>query len=54
MSRTANRRYTPANVLLPRIPAPGRLPHPSWRLAGAAGDADTPLSADDFWKRLGL
>jgi hypothetical protein len=30
-----------------------RLPHPSWRLSGEAGPADT-LSAEDFWQKLGL
>jgi hypothetical protein len=32
-----------------------RLPHPSWRRALVAGDAQRQsLSADDFWSRLGL
>jgi hypothetical protein len=32
-----------------------RLPHPSWRRAVAGGDIDhRGLSADDFWRRLGL
>jgi hypothetical protein len=32
-----------------------RLPHPSWRQAVAGSAAkQRPLSADDFWTRLGL
>ena len=31
-----------------------RLPHPSWRLSGARHGNESPVSADDFWKRLGL
>ena len=38
---------------LPRIPQP-RLPHPSWRLSGEAPQPKSALSADDFWKRLGI
>ena len=38
---------------LPRIPQV-RLPHPSWRLSGARQGTEIPLSADDFWKRLGV
>ncbi|WP_353228342.1 hypothetical protein [Novosphingobium sp.] len=32
-----------------------RLPHPSWRRAVAGGDGHghPPLTADDFWTRLG-
>lgn len=55
MSKTAPRRSAQSSVLLPRIPAASRLPHPSWRLAGVgAGETAAPLTADDFWQRLGL
>jgi hypothetical protein len=31
------------------------LPHPSWRAAGTNHDeAREPISASDFWRRLGL
>ncbi|MEO0032828.1 MAG: hypothetical protein RIS94_2586 [Pseudomonadota bacterium] len=38
---------------LPRIPQP-RLPHPSWRLGGEPPAQKEALSANDFWKRLGI
>lgn len=31
-----------------------RLPHPSWRWATAGRGAETPLTADDFWSKLGI
>jgi hypothetical protein len=33
--------------------APSPLPHPSWRGAGD-GAARVPISASDFWQRLGI
>ncbi|MCW1382669.1 hypothetical protein OLX02_07515 [Novosphingobium sp. KCTC 2891] len=37
----------------PRAPLV-RIPHPSWRLSRPAPDEVAPLSADEFWQRLGL
>jgi len=31
-----------------------RLPHPSWRLSGEAPAQSGSLTAEDFWKKLGL
>jgi len=32
-----------------------RLPHPSWRKASAGAESERGIvSADDFWRRLGL
>lgn len=31
-----------------------RLPHPSWRWSSTATDQQAPLSAEDFWSKLGI
>jgi len=50
---------TPSKIFRKRQAAPRhaeiRTPHPSWRIAGPAGESERPVtSARDFWDRLGI
>ncbi len=44
----------PAARSLTGSAANARLPHPSWRVFGETLPSQQPLSAEDFWQKLGF